>query len=179
METTNKYIILHDLINDINSSKPDAYLFLRVLNLPDRKQFMTLVNPNDLAEIYNTKKIKFTTWYYIMKKIKLSSDYILFRRAYGGENGGGIQISDEVVKEYVCPLFIFPAHEPENKTCLTKLCGDLFQTSKTKRILLNESTMKEFEYYQPRARKTNNVSQYKLAYWPNHNYKFEIPEYLS
>lgn len=175
---TNKYIILHDLINDINSSKPDDYSFLRVLEPPDREQFMARVNPNDLTEIYNTKKIKFNIWYYIMKKIKLSSDYILFRRAYGGENGGGIQICNHVVKEYVCPLFIFPAHEPENKTCLTKLCGDLFQTRKTKRILLNESKMEEFEYYQQGARKTNGISQYTLAYWPSYNYKFEIPEYL-
>lgn len=153
-------ITLDELIDDINNSS-NEYLFLRVLNKNDRAFFLSRLCENDYNDIYNRKKIKLSKWLNIMSKIRLTSDYIIYRKAYLGENRGKRDIS-KILTNFIVPLCSFDAYDIDSKnTCIFNIKKLIINRpiKPIKHILLHDK-MEEI-----------NIQEYILSSWENWKYK--------
>ena len=104
-------ITLYKLIDDINQSKYDNYCFLRVLDKKDIALFVSKIPEKFYDEIYETKKIRLCIFINILKCIKINNNYIIYRRAYEGENIGKRTIKKELTN-YIVPLWYLDKFEP-------------------------------------------------------------------
>ncbi len=110
-----KNITLNELIDDINKSSIDEYKFLKILNNnADRAVFLSKVSYEHYNEIFIAKKIKLSLWLHIMNliKLRLSVNYIIYRKAYVGENRGKKYITQQLTN-FVVPLWNFETNRKE------------------------------------------------------------------
>lgn len=76
------YAMTYDAIDE-------GFCFLKVLTANEARQFVDELKNHyeeDLVDIYNTRGIKTSVWFAIMRKIRLERSYRVYRRAYCGEN---------------------------------------------------------------------------------------------
>jgi hypothetical protein len=110
-------ISFEDIIADIELGG-GGYCFFHVLKGVDRSAFMRELKkrPTLYLEIYMRKAIQLGDWCAIMGKIKLENFYIIYRRAYKGENGGNKRISS-VYSEFMVEILAFgePYHPVLNR----------------------------------------------------------------
>ena len=159
-------ITLDELILDINKSSTNEYVFIRVLNKPDRALFLAKLSDKYYNKIFITKKIHLNIWINIMCSIKLSEDYIIYRKAYVGENKGKKLITQQLTN-FVIPLWTIEAHN-KNKTLFQSI-SDLFINRSIKHILLNNDKMEIFNF---------KTSKYILSSWQNIDYKMNYLDIL-
>jgi len=163
-------ITLDNLIDDINNSSLNDYIFLRILNKEDRAKFLANISTEYYNEIFETKKIRLFLWINIMKSIKLSINYIIYRRGYEGENRGKRYINTQMTN-YVVRLWTLNAYEQidNNKTFFEKIKEDIKKiiygdTQPIIQILLKDGKMEKFDF---------KTSKYTLSSWENHDYKIK------
>lgn len=106
-------VTLRELVDDFRESK-EGYCFLRVLNVSDREAFLRRLVESDYLDIYQRKAIKLGHWILIMKSLKLTAKYVVYRHAYWGENAGNAKISPRLTK-YVIPMWYFRRYVPEEE----------------------------------------------------------------
>jgi len=163
-------VTLRGLIDDINSSS-DGYCFIRVLSEPDRALFLSKVPDYDYVDIYQRKAIKLSIWLNILGSVRLSSNYVIYRRAYYGENKGRMVTSDRLTN-YVVPLWHFDRYEAKSKTFSIEALTRRFEKLMVRgdpviRIVLRDNHMEIFEF----------SSNYKLSSWENRDYEFPNERY--
>ena len=163
-------VTLEQLLQDFNSCTT-GYCFLRVLNRLDLVQFLRKIRESDYVDIYKHRGIMLNTWLNIMSSLKLSSNYIIYRRAYLGENIGKTYI-DNRLTNYVVPLWFYDRYEPKiNRTfieILTTMFENLTVEEPVVRILLIDNHMERFDF---------NERKYKKSNWQNRHYSFPIERY--
>ena len=152
-------ITLNELINDINKSiNSNEYSFLRVLNKNDRIKYLLKINKNDYKSIFITKKHNLNKWLNIMTRIKLSTNYVIYRKCYFGENTGNNIISTHLTN-YITPLYYFSSSE--NNTTIMEYFYNMIYGLDIINLVLNNNTIEEFDF-------KSNV--YKSAYFTNKDY---------
>jgi hypothetical protein len=165
----NYNIKLNDLLSDIESSNDNEYMFVKILNNNDDKTLFISKIPNKYYnEIFTTKKINLYLWLNIMELIQsnLSVNYIIYRKAYLGENKGKQTIKKQLTN-YVIPLWSFHI-ERKKETFLKKIINNImFIKTSSKHILLHD-IMEQFEF---------NKSKYYLSSWENRDYEFKIRDF--
>ena len=135
---------LKDLINDINNSNKNEYIFLKVLhNNDDIHLFISKIPENYYNDIIATKKIKIKLWIQIMNRIedKLSINYIIYRKTYYHEKYGNRQ----QLTNYLHPMYYFFKKEKE-KVSIFQLLNCCMKSEPFYRILLYENKMENFEF---------------------------------
>ena len=162
-----KNITLGELIDDINKSSVDEYIFIRILNNnKDRELFLSNLFAKDYTEIIMTKKIKLSLWVYIMNLIqtRLSVDYILYRKTYIGENTGKKLINTQLTNRVV-PMWCFETKR-EKVTNVQQIIRYCMSNNNIpiNRIILCDNKMESFEF---------KTSKYILASWQNCDYKLK------
>ena len=163
--TMEKNITLDELIDDINKSSFDEYTFLKILNNNnDRVIFLSKVSDKHYNEIFMTKKIKLSLWLYVMGLIKsrLSINYILYRKAYFGENIGKRRITQQLTN-FVVPLWHFET-KIKKETFIQQIIQYYMDNRPVKRILLYDNKMENFEF---------KTSKYIFSSWYNYKYEFK------
>lgn len=162
-------VTLEQLIDDINHSR-DGYCFLRVLDKADRESFMGRLPDSYYTDIYKTKAIKLGAWLNMLKFLRLKESYVIYRRAYWGENQGRKEISARSTN-YVVPMWYFDRHEERaSKSTIEDLAAmfrRLFTQQPVIRILLRDNHMETF----------NLGEEYTLSSWENRNYDFPNERY--
>lgn len=160
-------VTLETLIDDINQSKSNEYLFLRVLNnTKDQELFLSKLSKEHYNEIFQTKQMKLSAWLHIMNIIqsKLSINYTIYRKAYVGENKGDNRIQKQL-SNYVIPLWSFRTKQ-EKVSNFRKYFREFMGIKQpTRQILLNKSIMEHFDF---------KASNYRLSSWENLEYDFEF-----
>ncbi len=158
IEIYEQNIELNELIDDINDSK-NYYSFIHVLDKNDRNKFVACLNKKMYNDIYKNKSIKLSIFVNIMKTIDLDNNYIIYRRAYEGENIGKMNITNILSKKYVVPLFVIDKKSKIKSTFETIF--DILGEKKYIRILLEKDHMINFKF---------EVPKYMLSYQENMNY---------
>ena len=162
-------VTLDQLIEDINKSS-DGYCFLRVLEKADRALFLSRVRETDYVDIFQRKAIKLSIWLDIMGSVRLSANYVVYRRAYWDENKGSRAISDRLTN-YLVPLWHFDRYEVKSKKSAVEELNRMFQNLMVRepvtRILLRDNHMESFEF----------SSKYRLSSWENRDYEFPNERY--
>lgn len=157
-------VTLDELIEDMNTSS-DGYCFIRVLSEPDRVLFLSRVRDSDYVDIYQRKAIKLSIWLNILGSVRLSSNYVIYRRAYWGENTGR-KVTSNRLTNYVVPLWHFDHYEAKPKTFSIEALISRFEKLMVRdpviRIVLLDNHMEKYEF----------PSNYKLSSWENRDYEF-------
>ena len=168
---TNYTISLKELVDDIYKLADDetAYTFLKVLDNKDVILLLAYLNEDDYTEIYNRKKIKLSRWLYLMKKCepRLNYSYIVYRKAYFGENRGN-EIISNVLTNYVVSYNYFITDKDNADTHSIWCCFG--KPNPIKRILLNNNKMELIDF-----NKAGNI--YRKSGWSNWNYKVNEDEW--
>jgi len=157
---------MNDLIVDINSSH-DGYSFLRVLEKQDIILFLVELNYLDeLTNIYETKSIKLSTFLVIMNSIKLSRDYVIYRRAYEGESKGSTKINKQLTN-FLVPLFYFCKHKEKHNLNIMNYFRGIISNTPKNHILIDVNHMKKVNF---------KDMNYRLSSWNNKKYSLSIKQ---
>ena len=116
LDRTSSSYLFDLLVAEYNAAGANRFCYIRCLSEADRKAFMAemviLLNEH-VADFYVrerhvlTGSLHMTTWRTIMKTIKLSTTYTLWRPAYWGENGQREKTAEVNSRYHVCvePFF--------------------------------------------------------------------------
>lgn len=145
-------VTMHDLLQDINTSR-EGYCFLRVLHAADRPTFLAMLDEEDYVDIFQRRAIKLSIWLAILKSMGLSTDYIINRRAYYGENRGSTDVSPRLTN-YVVPMWYFHRRKTVEPAVswlayLMRLFERLTVEEPVTRILLDNNHMETIDLSSP------------------------------
>lgn len=105
------------LVDDFNNSDKNMYTFLRVLRHSDRHKFVSMIlsNSDITRNIYITKKISLGLFITVMKRIKLSSTYFIYRKMYSNERKNKYEPDNKIKPDErnVTLLYTFSADPDE------------------------------------------------------------------
>ena len=140
-----------------------ACTFLAVLAPLDRALFLAGLTERDLSDVYVRRKILLSNWIQVMRSLKVSTTYVIYRHAYRGENSGSRKLSSKMTK-YVVPMYHMLKEEPQLQSAMGEIV-DLVGRSlyvgeaATVRILLKDDRLHVFE-----------TGDYTLSWWTNVDY---------
>ena len=120
--------------------------------------FVRRLKESEKTAIYQRKAILLGRWVQIMQSLKLKNSYVVYRRAYWGENAGRREINGRLTN-YLVPVWYFDRYEPDKVDSLVDMLTRMFHQLTFKetviRILLDDNHMEIFE------------SRFKTSSWEN------------
>jgi hypothetical protein len=167
-------VTLKEYIRDINESDC-GYCFLKVLNRDDRVEFLRRMPKILMVDSYKRRAMRLGRWVVMMSHIQLTTNYVVYRRCYWGENVGRTNVVERK-SDFIVPVWIFKkaVHSNHGSDIISGLIA-MFQTlmiaaEEEVKILVDENHMEVI---------THPFGRYTLSRWENKEFRLETDDYVQ